>query len=506
MAKECLPGTRTVILSEIIEWVNRPPEEEDQSVYWLHGVAGCGKSAIASTITQHFRGVGRCVSVFFDASSQSELGPRHLFSTLSRELADLDSQWKASLTEVIRRSWELRTTSNIKKQFENFILKPASEFRPLGPILIVIDALNESGSVDERAPLLEMLSRLDELKHYGHFRFLVTSRPSEDIQQAFGNKPWVLCKDLTRVDMVSTDEDIRRYVDSELSGQRDLVEEWPSKPWLDLFVVRAEHLFQWAFVACNFVKGSGRAQRGMTDPVQRYIYLRDDITSSRLHTLDQLYRAVLHGSYESDDHHDHESDEEEIVRFRAVLGRVMSTREPLSLRALTELRPSSERSSYTGFVLRQLDSLLRGVNTDDEPIQPLHASFLDFLKDPERSGQFHVTVGAEDKVLASSCLRVMNKLLRFNICGLETSYARNQDVNNLSSRIRDNIPEYLSYACLHFVEHLDGCRSNSEMEDMIKEFLLSKLLFWLEVMSLLEEMHQASIILSGLHTWIRVRI
>lgn len=156
---------------------------------------------------------------------------------------------------------------------------------------------------------------------------------------------------------------------------------------------------------------------------------------------------------------------------------MMSAREHLSLHALTELRPSGGRSSYTGLVLRQLDSLLRGVNTDDEPIQPLHASFLDFLKDSERRGRFRIAPGAEDKILATSCLRVLNKLLRFNICCLETSYVRNRDVNDLSNRIQYHIPQHLSYACLHFVKHLGRCESSPEIEGMINEFLLSKLLF-----------------------------
>lgn len=167
----------------------------------------------------------------------------------------------------MKRSWELRTTSNIKKQFGNFILKPAAESQPLGPIVIVIGALNESGSIDERAPLLEMLTRVDKLKRYGHFHFFVASRPREDIQQALGNQLWILSKDLTRVDTASKDEDIKRYVDSELSDQQDLIKEWPNKLWSDLFVARAEHLFEWVFVACSFVKGSGQAPRRMTDPV-----------------------------------------------------------------------------------------------------------------------------------------------------------------------------------------------------------------------------------------------
>lgn len=181
LSKECLPQTRTEILAEITEWINHSSpspspstDEPDQCVYWLYGVAGCGKSAIASTIAQRFVSMKRCVWYFFDASRQKESGPSQMFSRLSRGLADIDAKWKESLVGIANTSRQLRTTPNVRDQFENFILKPAAEFKPVGPILIVIDALDESGSREGRASLLQMLARLDELNIHGRFRFLIT--------------------------------------------------------------------------------------------------------------------------------------------------------------------------------------------------------------------------------------------------------------------------------------------------------------------------------------------
>jgi hypothetical protein len=496
LAKECLPGTRERILEDIVEWIHRPPAtpENGQLMYWLHGVAGCGKSAIASTIARRFKSLGRCVQFFFDASKQAEFGPAKIFSTLSLNLADMDEKWKESLVRIVSKSRELRTTTNVKEQFENFILKPAAEFEPIGPILVVIDAVDESGSREERAQLLQVLASLDKLKARGRFKFLVTSRLEDDIQRSLGSKTWIVSKNLTDVDEASTNDDIRRYVESELSSEQALIQKWSNKPWVDLIVSRAEHLFQWAFVACNFVKGTGEAG---VNPARRYAYLVEHEADSQLDKLDRLYTAILHNLYGSGENN-------VIKLFRAVLGRVLSAKEPLSLRALTELRSNDEDEYDIKAILCSLGSLLKGINSQDKPIQPLHASFIDFMFDPNRSGDFHVRGGSEDEVLAKSSLQTMNRLLTFNICHLESSYVRNRDIAGLTDRVKKNIPEHLSYACRHFANHLDGLNHSFRTQRLIEVFLYDKLLFWLEALSLLGDMYSARVEILALQTWITV--
>jgi hypothetical protein len=354
LAKECLPGTREDVLAEITEWIHAPASspENEKYMYWLYGVAGCGKSAIASTIARRFLGVKRCAWYFFDASKQIDAGPGQMFSTLSRSLADIDIQWRKSLAEVTKESQQLRTTVNVKEQFENFIIRPAEEFEPIGPIVVVIDALDESGPREQRAQLLQTLASLDELQGYGRFRFLVTSRPEDDIQTAFASKSWILPRNLVDVNDASTDDDIRRYVKSELSSEQMLLRKWSSRPWEDLIVSRAEHLFQWAFVACNFVKGTGEAG---VNPVRRYAYLSEHESDARLDKLDQLYTAVLVNLYGSS-----KSDRAQL--FKTVLGRVLSAREPLSRGTLTELGSDDEDEDDIKTILNSLGSLLKGVN------------------------------------------------------------------------------------------------------------------------------------------------
>jgi hypothetical protein len=44
--RACLPGTRQSLLTRIGIWMDDPA----QRIFWLSGVAGCGKSSVAMTI------------------------------------------------------------------------------------------------------------------------------------------------------------------------------------------------------------------------------------------------------------------------------------------------------------------------------------------------------------------------------------------------------------------------------------------------------------------------
>ena len=52
--KGCLPGTREAIIEEITQWVNSPVGDNISRIFFLSGVAGSGKSAIAHTVAHLF--------------------------------------------------------------------------------------------------------------------------------------------------------------------------------------------------------------------------------------------------------------------------------------------------------------------------------------------------------------------------------------------------------------------------------------------------------------------
>jgi hypothetical protein len=88
--KGCLPGTRGQVMDEIFQWVNRN-EDDVPRLFLLSSVAGSGKSAIAHMVAQRFDELGRLgSSFFFDRSHQAERRVDNIFSTIARDLANLD--------------------------------------------------------------------------------------------------------------------------------------------------------------------------------------------------------------------------------------------------------------------------------------------------------------------------------------------------------------------------------------------------------------------------------
>ena len=88
--KKCLDGTRTEILSEILDWINNT-DPATPPIFWLHGQAGRGKSAIAHTIALQAQNLGMLGSCYcFSRVRHHEKLHVKLFATIARDLADGD--------------------------------------------------------------------------------------------------------------------------------------------------------------------------------------------------------------------------------------------------------------------------------------------------------------------------------------------------------------------------------------------------------------------------------
>lgn len=389
--EECYPGTREAVIAEITKWFAQPLNNSAERVFWLYGVAGCGKSTIAQSIARKMMAQRRCVSFFFDASRQAEAGLDHLFATISQDLANLSDDWRASLLRTIKNI-KARKSSTLKSQFENLLLEPAKGLDGIGPVLVVIDALDESGSQEQREELLHTLAQIQRLPL--NFRFLITSRPEPDILDALGDHTWVRSRRLDEVDQASTNQDIRSFVRHRLRQIRALRHEWADE-WVDDITARSNQLFQWARTVCKYIAGDGSIAY---NPLER---LQEVLSSSSYDGLDGLYRSIL------DNVSTFQPGDKASRRFGVIMGRILSVREPLDLKALSSLWYDEEDRKQVEYVLSPLGSLLRGVSGQHEPIQPLHASFIDFLKDEKRSGKYWIDLQHQDEMIYLACLREM---------------------------------------------------------------------------------------------------
>ena len=488
--KGCLPGTRTAFLDFIVDWVNDPSSE---TTLVLFGQAGTGKSSIAHEIARRFNEMHRLTSSFiFLRKEQSKHEAYHLFTTLARDLSDRYPSFKAALGRIVQDDSSLRVrTRDYPTLFESLILEPLEGLHIIGPILVVIDALDESGDTTGRNGLHTFLAKnLSKLPP--NFRLLITSRPEDSIQSAFDGAP------SARIKYMDDSQLAARLDDDILSFLRDLL---PSNEFDKHGVAlarKAEGLFQWAAVAGRFI----------LDPPECFGFSKKKCINHLLKLtadgngqdpLDDLYKEVLDGYF---------THPETRLLFRSVVGQLITAFEPLSICSLTTLRghASSDDDDADSVVamLSRLGSLLSNVNSPDStlPIIPLHTSFRDFLINKEKSGDFSVVLLDAHYGLAHACLGLMLRDLRFNICKLESSYLANQDIQGLDARVAEHLPPALLYACCFYGAHIGHLGFETDLFSKLRDFFEAKFLFWLEALSLTGNMRLALPVLLSLNVWL----
>ena len=228
-------------LDYIVKWVENP---ESKLGLVLLGLAGTGKSSIAHEVARRFDKKLLGSYYAFQRKEQSKDEAYKLFTTLARDHSDHHPAFKLALGRVIKDNTSLRRTQDYRTLFESLLLEPLKNLPLPGPILIVIDALDESGDATGKNGLHSFLSEhLVELP--SEFRIFITSRPEDGIEHAFAGAS---CADTLYMDNAkfgaTTEQDIGLYLQTELPAD-------VFKDNGDKLAKASEGLFQWAAVACG---------------------------------------------------------------------------------------------------------------------------------------------------------------------------------------------------------------------------------------------------------------
>ncbi|KZP10149.1 WD40 repeat-like protein [Athelia psychrophila] len=470
---QCLEGTRESIIQSLSDNLTAPSAAA--KVLWLHGMAGSGKSTIATTIAEHFHKCSqRGAFLFFDRNSPAKSGPDGVIRTLAHQLALSNDILRNAICDAIERDPQIATTT-LTLQFSDLIMTPlrscASQI--MRPIVIILDAFDECGDAQSRKALLHLfIKHLPTLPH--QFRFLITGRPELDLNNAFYSHTGIISVSLGATEWSSA-ADVLRYIEHEIGelyqarqGSDELPLGWPGKPKVQDIGARAADSFIWAATAIRFLYDA--------DDVEERLQM---LLSPNALTLADLYATALRSAGTWDPR------EQSTAYCRRILGAVVVGRIALTDDMIIDIL-GLESAKSCRLVLRRLSCLLQW--SEGLPIRTLHASFADYLMDASSCGdQPWFVDGARDHVdFTTGCLRVMKRFLRFNICGLETAHLRNRDVPDLAKRIEDFIPRSLAYACRFWAEHVRLAGAiNPQALPLILEFFQALFLYWLEVLSLI---------------------
>ncbi|KAJ7213168.1 WD40 repeat-like protein, partial [Mycena pura] len=462
---ECLAGTREGILRDIAEWLMASTDASN--VLWLSGVAGSGKSTIATGIYRYFRDRNRLGAfVFFDRSLPREGSPKAVLHSIAHSLAQFSPPFNDALCRVLSDDRKI-VEDTIASQFRKLLVEPLAVAAISGPIVVVLDALDECSNPTWLERLLELISH--DFSVLTALRFLVTSRPVSVIAEAFRARSNITERRL-RTD--TSIEDIATYFRAYLPTVGD-----DRENIIQALTQRSDGLFIWAATACKLLQGY--KPKAILGKLLADTYGSADALSS-------IYVVALRTAIPWGD----ESFSHDAV---AVLGSILVARIPLTDDARDSLLGLEEGTSAN--VVKYLGCVIQ--RASDNTARLLHKSFGDYLTDPNRSGNdpWFINGTTHDHDLAVGCLRILNSRLQFNICRLENSHLLNKEVPDLAARIDSYIPATLRYASRYWADHLKGMGREEDILAALHAFMDERLLYWLEVVGLLDEVEETSHIL-----------
>ena len=422
--KPCLEGTQEWVLWDIEAW---EADKMNESVYWLKGVAGCGKSTITQTFAERSAAKDNLGASFFCSRNYPDRQNLHLiFLTLARDLAYWSADFKTALVPIIRANPNLQDDS-LPEQLKKLLVQP---FKETGlSATIVVDTLDEC---EDKEPVSEFLSALAvHVNNMPTVRFFITGRPEDHIRSGF-KLPSLQTKELPLhdVDSATVDSNIKSFIpywlDEITTRRRQAISgQWPSDRDITTILKKTSGLFIIASVILRFIDSPSTSPQKrlklIVEPQESTIY-------EGRSGIDAVYHQILSASFEDAN----EDDAIFLDQLHLIIGSIVLALKPLPRASLAEILEMTPQDIWT--ILTHLHSVFIVPESESEPIRILHKSFADFITDKQRCPDMRHFIDAppHHSVLGIHCLKLMKMRLMKNICGFP-QYAMNNDVEDLSA-------------------------------------------------------------------------
>ena len=473
-----MQGTRVSLLSELVQWstdLTAPP------IFWLDGMAGTGKSAIARSFCRSLQDKQLLGGSFFcRRGHESRANVKRILPTLAWFLAHQDSQYQATLLEILQDAPDI-TDYGINRQVDFLLKTPFSRVslnqqstRATRPsFVLAIDALDECADAEEVEQLLKkLLSICSDLP----VKFFLTSRPERHIVTNFEFSQFDMPRifRLHDIEQDIVEADILLYLTKQLRDIRSssrfpsmFPSSWPASRDINILTRLSGKLFIYAFTAVKFIAAKNHVER-----LQTLTRLTVDAGQPFHGPLDTMYSLIISTAVDPN-----ECTSKEICMTKQILAAIIGIREPLLLSDLAKLLVVSPYDIW-----QNTDRIRAVVSVPpsgaDGVVSTFHASFVDFLTASGRAPEnVKITLSSAHRNLANCCLEIMKTNLHFNIAECKTSYLLN------SEQTLATIPTPLKYACLHWAHHIEAADDSASLLPLLEDFLFEKFLFWLEVLS-----------------------
>jgi len=184
---------------------------------WLHGLAGCGKTVLSTTVLDHLakKNNGPILKFFFDFSDTKKQTYESMLRSLAFQLYQVRIDSAVHLDELFQKHQNGKDQPKTEALWVVFF----NMLRVQKRVSIVLDALDESTSRDDIFKWIENIISRPEL---AHVQLLYTSRPESEflrrIPSLIGEEA---CLPLNKQ---AVNSDIRSWVSEQLSQRRDFTD------------------------------------------------------------------------------------------------------------------------------------------------------------------------------------------------------------------------------------------------------------------------------------------
>ncbi|KAF5318010.1 hypothetical protein D9619_012183 [Psilocybe cf. subviscida] len=301
----CHRHTRTNVLDHLERWAQGICDE-GAPIFWLHGGAGAGKSAIMQTLAEC------CVAqklalgcFFFSRSDPTRNTAQVLIPTLVYQLIQLCPEALQVLNPIFNHD-PLVFNKSLRVQLLDLLVRPLRRLVQLGiisdapnsPRVFLIDGLDECSDPAQQKAIIQAV-RVVCYEHRIPVKFLIASRPEQAISLSFewhkqGNS---VLGAISLSDDPDAEDDIRRFLEDEFLKigfqhpfRKMIPSEWPGFYRIKSLVRKSSSHFIYASTAMKYIWS---AQEDPVRSLQVVLGLEVSRTKSPFSELDALYHHIL---------------------------------------------------------------------------------------------------------------------------------------------------------------------------------------------------------------------
>ncbi|PGH06950.1 hypothetical protein AJ80_08082 [Polytolypa hystricis UAMH7299] len=475
--KNRLKESKDRLVHQSIQWILEDPQYkdwengDDAGLLWIKGGAGKGKTMLSiGLIEQLARAQDESTVVIYSFCQNADYELNTLEAILKGLILQLANQ-QTELKESLRRRWD-----TIQESFSEDVTSWQSLWNILFEMLarckysrvyMVVDALDECQDGDV-VDFLKSIVRKG-LDHPGKIKWMLTSRPWDGAERVL-----LAGQDQVQISLdgehnsQSVSGAVEAYITSkmeELSRQHKYGATLKSEIETEL-TERSEGTFLWVSLVCKALES----------------VCRDDALSTV-----QSLPPGLHPFYDRVLNQLNEGELAEVQKCMRLLKAMMTVYRPLKVEEVASVIGLTDEEDT---IRALVDCCASFIRLREDNIEFVHQSARDYLAGENGLSilDSHGRFGHEEIVLA--CLSYLSECLKPNLVDLPRPDATRDSLEALENGPKNGILSRVDYAAMFWVSHLKNTSNDSD-KSQVSVFLHTKLLEWLECLSLLDRLPKA---------------